>query len=157
MDAMAHRNRWFTCLPINSMVIFHGKLLVITRWYFQFCQIPPAFPLGSEKYRQLRRCWMRMCVVKTEILLSGNQINGFFRTIPILNDYKSCQWKILYVTGCYGYMTGIRRDEKCILLAVVKTLIGSAAAFSLVNSRLTEGVHSGFRILRVCFPPLSTG
>ena len=25
---MTHRNRWFTGLPINSMVIFHGKLLV---------------------------------------------------------------------------------------------------------------------------------
>ena len=25
MEAMAHRNRWFT--DLNSMVIFHGKLL----------------------------------------------------------------------------------------------------------------------------------
>ena len=27
---VAHRNRCFT--ELNSMVIFHGKLLVITRW-----------------------------------------------------------------------------------------------------------------------------
>ena len=41
-------------LPINSMVIFHGKLLVITRWYFQgsvrkrffFC---PCDPVGVPK------------------------------------------------------------------------------------------------------------
>ena len=26
-----NRNRWFT--ELNSMVIFHGELLVITRWY----------------------------------------------------------------------------------------------------------------------------
>ena len=32
MVQMAHRNRWFTFL--NSMVIFHGEVLVITRWYF---------------------------------------------------------------------------------------------------------------------------
>ena len=31
---MAHRNRWFT--ELNSMVIFHGELLVITRWYIPF-------------------------------------------------------------------------------------------------------------------------
>ena len=37
---MAHRNRWFTVL--NSMVIFHGKLLVITRGYVlnQLCVAP---------------------------------------------------------------------------------------------------------------------
>ena len=33
---MAHRNRG---LPINSMVIFHGKLLVITRWYIYISYI----------------------------------------------------------------------------------------------------------------------
>ena len=28
---MAHRNRWVTVL--KNMVIFHGELLVITKWY----------------------------------------------------------------------------------------------------------------------------
>ena len=32
MVQMAHRNRWFTFL--NSMVIFHGEVLVITRCIF---------------------------------------------------------------------------------------------------------------------------
>ena len=31
--SMAHRNRWFTGLPNLEMVIFHGELWVITRWY----------------------------------------------------------------------------------------------------------------------------
>ena len=30
---MTHRNRWFTWVYLLQMVIFHGELLVITRWY----------------------------------------------------------------------------------------------------------------------------
>ena len=42
MEAMAHRNRWFTVL--NSMVIFHGELLnnqivIVTNI---MCQLAPA-------------------------------------------------------------------------------------------------------------------
>jgi NADH:ubiquinone oxidoreductase subunit H len=32
MEAMAHRNRWFTMVYLLKMVIFHA-MLVITRWY----------------------------------------------------------------------------------------------------------------------------
>ena len=30
MEAMAHRNKWFTWVYLLKMVIFHGELLVIT-------------------------------------------------------------------------------------------------------------------------------
>ena len=45
MEAMAHWVGWFTVF--NSMVIFHGELLVITRWYIH--QYPSIIPSLSQQ------------------------------------------------------------------------------------------------------------
>ena len=42
---MAHRNRWFTYYI--KMVIFHGELLVITRWYLD---LPIRIIFGFSRY-----------------------------------------------------------------------------------------------------------
>ena len=54
---MAHRNRWFT--ELNSMGIFHGKLLVITRWYLGGLSKGWSWgePIEKCNHRALEKCY----------------------------------------------------------------------------------------------------
>ena len=97
---MAHRNRWFTVLKNGGS--FHCQLLVITRWYHQWCndvmnQIKLVKNHSQNSLRKLPRCFV---VSNGSLLMNTSnpkdqQTRGWGITINIPNflcDFKEFLW-----------------------------------------------------------------
>ena len=67
-----NRNRWFTVL--NSMTIFHGKLLVITRWYILHLQTPIIWSSSISTNQMLTpHIWLAKTVVVTSNMIDTSK------------------------------------------------------------------------------------